>query len=1325
MKKNEEMLKVLIVFLLMQGMTYAANLEITNDYTNSNMIEYNNSESSESNINIDSTSNNVNFKNEGTLNVVYEEKKLSLDKTVFDKGYGVSIVSSPNKINIKNNGVISGKTFLTEEIVMSNLVDNGINRSPLSSGAGNGINSYGSFDKGSAVGELENEGLISGKLELNGRIVEDKDNVSINNSMVVYNVGNGFASYAGPDIDSANNIDNIKNEGLLLGEAVLKGGTSTSTIITNDGSLNIDNLTNTYNTNIFGSGNGVSFYESNVINGTIKNYGITSGKITLEGATSNVKIDNAKLDAGGFVDVGLESTSAGNGISFYGSSSIKEEIKNNGIISGEAAIKGGVASASSLPNIFVSDNTSIYSTGNGIGAYYSNGGIISRMRRISIFNGNNSSIENIENNGIISGKVELKGGNPAGNTFAIGSGNGISSYGTDSIGNIKNNGVISGYIGSNTERKGTDTIDFSGNGIAINTSLPDKSKDIINSGVVKGSKSSVASNGNIGIINNYGIMAGREIYSDGQEFISNSEPGPQHDLIALPIANATNYGMYVKLKSEENSLNNRKTGKVELDSEGDVIVESIEEGTLNGNGNSGKTILNIIPGGSSPTKNLDSFNKIASDTTYDNYIVNGLGIKSGVLTTEDNVTLNLNNSIINSYKTAIKVGNNSKLIASNTTFNGGGLINEDITIDGGNGMSSIEILGDSFVNGKIDLGNEKDLLVISTGTTLNDDINGGDETDKLIFKKSGSTDNIRIFHKIENFEEITIESGNVTLYETAKITGAEELKIKAGSQVNVRIDTREKDQAGTYIGNALYGSSLKITGDSSKYDKIESDIPEALGSNYENLAVLNIITNGLGIDSEINFGKTEFAGVNGDGKFNSNDDLWIKTESLIDTVNNVVKDSNGNTLVSLKGEKDLFSILKKTVNPPVNPPVDPQINLPVNPPVDSSVDPLINSKFSDIYVKLDDVYKGIYTSGNENFSELRNILNLKSADKNNYTSEQVQLKNLLSYLGDTYLYSPYSFSHEASLESMAFFRNIAVENNFKARDKEWLFLGGLTHKDGSHEQSYYGKNYHGFDTGVYDKNVDSKVYGAYAQGEYGLNRTLAVGVMFGGNKSDTKISPSKVEGTSMYLGGYFKKDIDNLRIISGAGVEYSEYDADRYAVNKKYDSNYSDKAFEVYLNGKYKHKIKENLYLEPYAQLTYAYIYQDEIKENDGPLSLNVKSKDFSLLEGTVGVDVRKDIITKNAKHSLITGVSYTRILDGAKEDNLKADFGGKEFELLVPHKTPNEVRIGVGYEVENVKGVIVGVKTDYSLPIDSEENNHKNNNKGEWRSGVTVGYRL
>ena len=598
-------------------------------------------------------------------------------------------------------------------------------------------------------------------------------------------------------------------------------------------------------------------------------------------------------------------------------------------------------------------------------------------------------------------------------------------------------------------------------------------------------------------------------------------------------------------------------------------------------------------------------------------------------------------------------------------------------------------LSGTIVNGGLDGtsyviagGTGNDTLTLTNGTLINGTIDGGGtaDSDTLNFGEavavnaiaaSNSDDEIRVLHNISNFENININS-NVTFYEKTigsdrtekdlKVKDVDSLIIGANGVLTLRINPTNTDGGDKIIGHALYGNDGVIT---------------STGGGKLLLAL-----NGAGNESIISFGDTTL-----------DKSLVTAHETKIEGEINFATTSK---LHMVKRVEETFNEVIITAKADL--------------PTDIT------------YEKLNEIYHSILS-----VDELGNF-NVDDDEK---------LSTFLSYLNDIYAGNPYSYSSELSRKSAGMFRDIVTENIFRPETNKWMIYGGLTHVDRGTKDTYYGKGYYTYDIGSSDMDADTKITGAYMLGEYGVSDTLTSGVVIGGNKLKSDLSNgSKVDGSAMYLGAYVKKYVGNLKVTAGAGFQYGDYDADRMAINKvasdsaesvmKYSDNYNDITYDIYLNGRYSHNIGKDLFLEPYATLSYTYIDQDGANEGNKTLAIETDSKSFDYTVGKVGVDLKKVIPHEKGKSTLSAGVSYTKILDGADEEHITGRFkGGSNFDILVAHKNEHSIGLNAKYALELENGVIFDVKGTYSVERDSHNNSGKNRTKGEWIVGAGLGYKF
>ena len=1107
-----------------------------------------------------------------------------------------------------------------------------LNKGTISVTTGNGIKTQ--------TGNITNEGIIkvsSSEKNISGTYGAEENGISN------YNNGPNFS---------------VINNGVIIGNGNYKD--------------DIDYL------DVHASGNGVSLASDSGITMTLTNLintGIIQGVgVGTAGIATDQNIGSVFLNA------------VGNGVSLYREQSNSQptgeikEITNLGKIEGEVKVIGGAAEQ------YIADGNSFLS-GNGIS-----------------LNSDNLNVDIFNNSGKIKGKGEAQGGTSQGGTAAghlDKSANGVilDPLNILKINDITNNGILQGegtVIGKDSSSSS------SGNGLVINGySKFDQDYEynlIINNkgnilGYIKmndpGNTCYESGSGLVlqgltdGKINNNGVIAGNKFAINIKNFSENGK-------------------IYNKgILAGENILNRIDTGAIPGDNNGIFILLDSDTNVkqiINGSGDN--TVINgAISGNDSSTQ----FNALQKSKDI---IINGAGVSKGALIINEEASLE--DSIVNGYKTALYVENNNSFTGSNIIFNGGGVKGDTAVIKGDSGNNTITLSNNSIINGFTDLGAGDDKLNLDVTTQINGDLDGGAGAGDILSIAGSSitkaNNNLNMLYDIKGFETININNGaNVTLYETTKVSDANKINIEGGSQLNLRVDPTIKT-GDSYTGHALYNNGnstkLEISGELSKItdsDYVDNKFTatEVGQKNYDKVSILNIITNGLGTNSIIDFGNVNF----------NTENLWVKTDSILN--NAVVNDSK----VTILAEKDIFEIIKKVENTPTTP--------------DNS------SKNENLYVKLNEIYKGIYTGDEKNFEALKDIaLNYSFTDKNkaDYTSveDKLQMGTLLGYLRSVYEETPYSFSNEVSRKSINLFNNSVRDNDFKAKEDEWIIYGGLAHQKGDQEQTYYGRNYHGFDTSVANTEVKSKITGAYGQFEYGNTETLSSGILVGGTKSTTNIASSSLKGNALYLGGYLKKDINKFRLITGIGYQYSEYDSVRKTINQSYSKKYNDDAFSLYLDGKYSYEIAKNWYLVPNFGISYTMINQEKIEENKSKaLALNVDSKKFNTVEGTIGLDLKKEMIKEKGKHSITTGITYRSILKGNEANHLTANYGGKDFEILIPHKNRDQISLGAKYEVQLNNGMFYNVKGNYFLSTDSKENTHKNSDKNEWRVGVGIGYRF
>ena len=792
---------------------------------------------------------------------------------------------------------------------------------------------------------------------------------------------------------------------------------------------------------------------------------------------------------------------------------------------------------------------------------------------------------------------------------------------------------------------------------------------IANSGVIYGIANAILNEG--GIISNaynYGLLVSK----DGS-VVENKNSG------TVGFAK-DNYGLAFKVDGDKYILDSTYSGKFgEVYDNTDVVIGYEEKGVgeidftnprtriytivnTKAEGESSDSVLGTV---SLVLKNgmlfhEDSDTSGIKDYSSDkNYILNGI---TNTLLAEGKNN-EINNSIINAYKTAVVMEGDSNLTLENTIVNGGldGEYDWDtkkydnyspaILVKGNNNFLTIK--GDSIVNGDIK----------ATG-----DMNTLNLYGKQNMTRSSESKSMNILHDIDGFGRIQIEN-EVTFFEDVKVTGVERLNINKGGTLSLRL---KKD--GDKATHALNGNTdLLIAGKEKK------------GS--ETAGTLNFISNGMGTGTVIDMGGIELENV------------YLRANSILydlEVVEKTESDANKGDIRLDVGTSlaDIFN--ERAITP----------------------DPYRTKSDEVLYNSLNKIYQSS-VADDDNVDAVTGMIGS--------SSDEEQWRKLLSFLGGIYTESPYSYSSELSRRSVGMFRDIVTENEFKPNLNNWLIMGGFTHTDGGTKDTYYGKNYYKIDGGTSTTDADMKLTGAYMLAKYGYSENTSLGLTLGGNKSEAEMSISKVKGNSGYLGAFAENYRGNLTLKAGAGVQYSEYDADRRTIGgHSYSDKYSDMAYDLYLNGRYSHNIGNNLYLEPYVTLSYTYVAQDGANEGSKALAIETDSKSFDYTVGKVGVDLKKVIPHSNGKSTLTAGVSYTKILDGAEEEYITGRFkGGSDFDILVAHKNEHSIGLNAKYALELENGILFDVKGTYSVERDSHNGSGKNKTKGEWIVGAGLGYKF
>jgi len=405
-------------------------------------------------------------------------------------------------------------------------------------------------------------------------------------------------------------------------------------------------------------------------------------------------------------------------------------------------------------------------------------------------------------------------------TGVVASGNGISiNDGKEDgvvLGSLKNSGVISGeteiHHGNSQRKYSRIAHKNSGAGIAVGGNVEGK---IENTGIISGTEFALLAKGKRsdayglkkediiyesgfkGGVDNYGILAGRIIIGGYQS----AHTGSHGEWGAIE----EDYAYFETIYKDEKHYNNKGIFLV-LDRNGEVkkVIGKNEDATHNG-----RTVKNV----------LDKDGTYEGDTT--NKIINGVG-KDGVVVAKENQNKNIENSIVNGFKNAIKVEKNGLVKISNSTINANGF-GKSYAILGDEGANEVEITNKSIINGKIDLGAGDDRLTLSGNYRLNREVDLGTGNNTLAFGKKENTTrrtlsystfgtsstNTSVFNgTVNNTNKIEVNE-NTAFSSSSRINGVNELNLASGKTLDYYFVDKENQ---AFAELAKSNRNLKVNG---------------------------------------------------------------------------------------------------------------------------------------------------------------------------------------------------------------------------------------------------------------------------------------------------------------------------------------------------------------------------------------------------------------------------------------------------------------------------------------------------------------------------------
>lgn len=1141
--------------------------------------------------------------------------------------------------DVHNFGEISGKAIIDNIFEVHH--------------TGNGIFTY-SYG-GLAIKYLYNDGIIKGYAEIENEF-EDTD-------FEIRQVANGMSSGKGDILE-------VENEGIIVGDSEIE----------------------THNTTIIWTANGIASANNSI--GTIKNVGIIKGSLNVSGldnfiynsgngiyAGENITAVENKGLISGYFDLEnsfLQLTSVrgvGNGIMTKVGSI--DEIINYGTIEGDASVSNEIQLENSGNGIYSEED---------IKEIENFGRIIGKTRAVgsdSWFNIENmgngiyagTEIGALENTGIISGTTTYINGDG----LVYNSGNGI--YATSEIESIDNNGIIKGYSSVMTDFSAQ--IRRVGNGIMIEGGVL---SSISNSGTVEGYLTSnvvdifsvgngICIEGDLDFLENNGIIRGFEDGAFYQSAYGIWVAGSLGQVINNGVI-ASNGAAITANNFQENVFN-----------KGIIISQyEINYGNINNHGYIIKVdangdfvqVYNQAVNSTIDGKYIDNDdnNPLNESNFYKDYIFNGIGISGlSTIVIAENTEKELQDSIVNAYGTAVNMGGNATLTASNTIFNGGGLgefvydviygvngfntlnltdsiVNGDIYMEGDN--NTVSILGNSLLNEDIVVsgdGNEVTLgnSIIVNGNLVADVLGSGNV---LNLGVAGDEGNLNIFGIVKNFATINID-GKITLFEDVEI-------MKGGLGFTSGYDNED------YIINLKNESELtfRIDGTETSGDKVIGHALFNIGYVIDGGGTLIVGAAGLGQDTIIGMGSTDIAGLS---------DEQIQAGSI---VHSAEKELNEDWDSASYGDR--YDI-KITVAKSLEQETDYQ-----------------NAIWDSIY------------STNQ-------VGELEPTTSQEYDKAWADLHVLLDSI---YAGNGASRTGRVAMETMGSFNDLVFNNPFTPNPNKWVVYGGTLYNHADVDSSFNSYE------GTYSQTLKSKTWGGFARGEYGVDTTSSAGILFGGSRTDLNLTGgSELDGNSVYIGLYGKKRVGDFQLYAGAGYQYIDWSGTRVAANDvqgfKYDQDFNSNAVNTYLGAKYMVELSKDYLIEPKAKLSYTYVNQEDITET-GALAVKIDSKSFDYLESELGFDFVANYVNSYGVAKIKLGASWLSALEGADKDSLTArmytsDSMGTDFGLLVPAADKNKGKVSLSCQFEQEIGFSYYAGLDYIM-----SKNEKN-----FAAKLSVGYKF
>ena len=858
----------------------------------------------------------------------------------------------------------------------------------------------------------------------------------------------------------------------------------------------------------------------------------------------------------------------------------------------------------------------------------------------------------------------------------IATGNGISIRGTrndnqkdndassNKIGSFLNEGTLSGYAelyhGHSQGKYSRFNYQNTGAGLSVEGNVE---TEIKNTGIISGSEFALLSKGLVddsqsianpnfvsgfkGGVKNYGILAGRIIIGGYKGGIGTFD---YFETIYEDKKHYTNDGIFVILdrKGEARKVigENKKTKY------------------------DGKTIENVL--------SLDGFYEASGDV--ENKIINGVG-NNGLIKINNEEDKSIKNTTINAFKTAIAFDKAGVVKVENSIVNTNGF-GDTYAIKGSAEDDIVKLGSGNIINGKINLAEGNDTIVISDNIILNGNVDLGAGENKLVFgelknnKKSSvanllslrtaseensyenreSTNGIIFNSTLENVNEIDVNK-NTEIGINSKITGVKKIKISDDSKLTytfidkknqpfadladkdlfVEVKGKKKVELNPIGDEVQIGKEKDILGFEFRGEKNEN----LVDSNPEKIEVDKKETNTQPQKTEVDKKETNTQPQKTEVDKKETNTQPQKTE--------VDKKETNTQPQKIEVDK------KETNTQPQKIEVDKkETNTQPQKTEVTNTDNKGNNKEDNFFVdpRLGNLEK--YSNG-----ALNAYINDLKGNSFDYLKEYKKSKELfVNYLYNVTNNNPIIYFKELGVDSaLAYHRANNVE--FLEKNKIKVEAENYNIKRNYNSDNSYSSN------------------GMIAKLNYGLTENINIGVNLGGANGKLR-SFEDVKIQSTFIGGDILFKANNLvwqNSLSYGRVKPKDYKA------LNLESFYSKLEYDL--------KLMNNWSIKPQISLLATRVEQKEtVAKNE---DIKIKKKIQPYFETNTGIDVSKKFIKDRHQFTVSGGIDYSIAKD---LENSKATFvgGTNEFELK-NYNRKNMLSEVIKIDYKNLNGISTSLK--------------------------------